>query len=164
MTSEGGFLNRSWVKIIERAISFLANIAVISGIIFASIQITQSNKSEKRRIAIEAVSPTRSNDFLKAYARLKTAISTDSIDVEDQTSLIDDLNYVMNVYDNVAIMYISDLADRCIIKNAVYSAIREFSSIVDTLSYPKEYRKNFDTLLALMKQESCMQDTSRFHR
>ena len=156
MCPTNGVHYRSWFKMIERVISILANIAVISGIIFAAIQITQSNKSEKRRIAIEAVSPTRSNDFLKAYARLKTAISIDSIDVEDQTSLIDDLNYVMNVYDNIAIMYISDLADRCIIKNAVYSAIREFSSILEAMSYPEEYRKNFDTLLDLMEKESCM--------
>jgi hypothetical protein len=160
MASEDDFSNRYWFKKIEKAISILANIAVISGIIFAFAQIMQSNNFEKRRISIEAVSQTRSNDFLKAYTRLITAYRSKK--VEDQTSLIDDLNYVMNVYDTIAILYISELADKCIIKDTVYPDTKELSPILDVMSYPNEYRKHFDALLGFMEKEVCKQNTSTF--
>lgn len=162
MTSENDFLNKSWFKKIEKLISILANVAVICGIIFALVQITQANKSEKRRISIDAVSQTRSNDFLKAYARLKTAYT--SQEVKDHTSLIDDLNFVINVYDNIAILYINDLADKSIIKANIYPTAKELSSILDAMSYPKEYKKNIETLLVLMEKESCKQDSCKINR
>jgi hypothetical protein len=112
-----------------------------------------TKESEKRQNAINAISTTRSSEFLKAYARVKTAYN--SRKTEDAASLIDDLNYVMNVYDNIALLYINNLADRCTIKNSTYPAIKEVQSIADAMSYPKEYRKNIDRTSVLMEKENC---------
>lgn len=144
--------DKTWIKNLEKLISILANIAVICGIIFVLIQITQANEFEKRRIAIDAVSKTRSNDFLKAFARFKTACS--SQEVKDHTIFIDDLNFIINVYDNIAILYINDLADRAIIKANIYLAAKELSSILNTLTYPKVNNKNFKIFLTSMENDT----------
>jgi len=141
----------------------LASIAIIVGIIFAYIQINQANDLEKRRTAVEAIRQTRSNEFLKAYARLKKeSLKTKQIVIFPNKGnyTIDDVNYVINIYDYIAILYISNIADRCLIKDAVYEAGKDSSGIFDQIlidgnPYPKEYRKNLDTFLLLMEKESC---------
>lgn len=144
-----------WVKTVERSFSLLANAAVVTGIGFALYQLHQSNTFEKRRIGIEAVSQTKSAEFLKAYRMLKSAEETRQVADEEKIALVDSLNHVMNVYDNIATLYINDLADKCIIKNGVYSGAKEMAPISDSLSYPAKYRKHFDFFLGLMEQESC---------
>ena len=144
---------RSKLGKIERLLSMTANVVVIAGIFIAVFQLYQARVSEKAQNAINAINQTRSSDFLRAYARLKTAYN--SKNVGDAASLIDDLNYVMNTYDHIALLYMNNLANRCVIKNATYLAITEISPICDSMSYPKEYRKNFDKLLVLMDKDVC---------
>ncbi|HXQ33889.1 MAG TPA: hypothetical protein VN843_07750, partial [Anaerolineales bacterium] len=93
------------------------------------------------------------SDFLKAYARVKTAAQTKRAD--DQINLIDDLNYVMNTYDNTALLYLKDRGDKCMIKEATFSSVQELPAICDQLSYPKDYRKNLDEFLKQMQAERC---------
>jgi len=143
----------SGFKTAQSVASFLANVAVLIGIGFALIQLIQSDKSEKRRLAIEAVNQTRSSEFLNAYANLKTAYRDGQ--VKGAPSLRNDINFVMNVYDHIALLYNNNLADRCIIKGSIHSAVKDLSPICDAMSYPKEYRTNIDILLALMDQEHC---------
>jgi len=138
---------------IEKLVSMTANAVVIAGIFVAVFQLYQVKRTEKAQNAINAINQTRSSDFLKAYANLKTAYNSKK--VEDNTSLVDNLNYVMNTYDHIALLYINDLADRCLIRNATYSVIKEISPICDAMSYPMEYRKNFDRVLVLMEKEAC---------
>jgi hypothetical protein len=113
-------------------ISIISNIAVIIGIIFAFAQIVQSNRSEKRLIAIEAVKETRTNDFIKSYTRLKSEFESGT-KIKQDNALIDDLNYMMNTYSNIAILYLNDLGDKEIIKNTVYSGVKDFYIIIDSL-------------------------------
>jgi hypothetical protein len=153
MVNKSDFANRIWFIRTERIISIFADLAVIIGIIFAFYQIIQSDQAEKRRVAIEAISETRSPEFLKAYTRLITACKAGNI--EDKNVLIDDLNYVMNVYDKLAILYINELVDRCVIKNTISSAVEQLFSVLECMSYPAEKRKNLDTLIRLMKGENC---------
>jgi len=138
---------------IEKFLAMTANVCVIIGILVAIFQFSQSKRAEKVQNAINAINQTRSDDFLKAYARLKTAYSTGQ--ANDQVTLIDDLNYVTNTYDNTALLYINDLADRCVIKKAMFSTVQELPSICDKLSFPKEYRQNIDQFLAQMRSENC---------
>lgn len=145
--------HNNWFAKVRNWISVITNIAVIAGIIFAYVQIKQANRTEKRRIAIEAVSLTRTAEFLKAYSILKTAYNTKK--VEDKNQLIDKLNYVMNVYDNIAILFINDLGDKCIIKNAVYPGVTEFYAILNSMQYPYEYKKNVNTLVEILKDVDC---------
>jgi hypothetical protein len=150
----------SWLSKIEKPISLLANLATIAGIVglfIALFQFQQSKKSEKTQNAINAISQTRSSDFLKAYARLKTAHNSNSVKAEDTASLIDDLNFVVNTYDNIALQYINNIADRCVLAIAINSGIKEILPVCDKMSYPKEYKKNIDKLLALMERDHCGQ-------
>lgn len=139
-------MNIYWEKRLRKVqyiTTIIANLAVLIGIIFALIQIVQSKHIERTRIAIEAVNKVRSNDFLKAYKRLKIAYSKNT---EEDPAIIDDLNYVMNIYDNIAVLYIFNIADRNIIKNSIYPATEEIAAMSNFFSYPREYKKNFNVL------------------
>jgi hypothetical protein len=143
------------VRNLERAFSFFANVAVVVGIGFAVYQVRQTDVTERRRIAIEAVGQTRSPEFLTAYRRLKDAYASKQVNAGDSERLLDSLNHVMNVYDNVAILYAYGVGDRCIIKAGIESGAREVSPIAASFSYPDKYRDNFNSLLLLMEREDC---------
>ncbi len=158
---------RSWIKEIGKVISILANIAVICGIMIAYLQIRQLNKLEKTRIAIETLKQKRTDHFLKAFTRLKTIRSSDIIskylEGEPRITLIDDLNFVMSVFDNIAFLYINDLADKSVLGNAVYSDMEEYSRMLEyvsssymskSINYPKDFRENFDILLNILRHQS----------
>ena len=138
---------------IEKGLAMLTNVVVIFGIYFGFAQLRAAKQSEKIQNAINAINQTRSSDFLKAYARVKTATQTKHAD--DQVSLIDDLNYVMNTYDNAALLYIKDRADKCMIKEATFSSVQELPAICETLSYPEGYRANLNEFLRQMTAERC---------
>lgn len=138
---------------ISKWLSIGANAVVIIGIILAFVQFSHMKRNEKIQNAINALNQTRSSEFLKAYTRLKTAQR--GRNTQDTQTLIDDLNYVMNTYDNIALLYINDLADRCVIKGGTHTATKEVSSIFEALSYPKENRNNFDRFVALMDGHPC---------
>jgi len=140
----------------ERILSILASLATAAGIFFAIYQIRLSNAIEKRGLAVQAIRQTRTAEFIKAFRRLKTAYETRQVEEKDKDSLIDSLNHVMNVYDDIAVLYINDIADKCIIKDSIYSSAREMSAISTALSpSPPEKRAHFNSLLTLMDQESC---------
>ena len=101
---------------------------------------------EQRRIAIEATAPTRSPEFLTAYTKLLDAYTADPT-MLSSSSLSDDLTYVMNVYDNIAILCLSGLADKDLVKQRTLGAMRTLVPILDAMKWPPEFRKNFDTLL-----------------
>ena len=159
MGQESSFLHRESFKNFVQVVGLLANIAIIVGIAFAFIQIKQANQTERKRVAIEAVRQTRSNEFTQAHTRLRTIYVSQHLNTENLNSIIDDLNYTMNVIDDIAILYINDIADKCIIKNMIYDSLKEFSPVLDflssSLSYPDEYRKNFEVLKELMEKEAC---------
>jgi hypothetical protein len=134
--------------------TLFTNIAVMAGILFAYYQFTEANKAERRRLAIEAVSQTRSAEFLKAYADLRTAYHDGRVE-GDPVAIRDDINLVISVYDHIALLYINELADRCVIKNTVYTAVKELRPICDAMRYREENREHVDRLFKLMEQERC---------
>jgi hypothetical protein len=138
---------------LEKPLAMAANVFVIVGIVLAVVSIFMTRQSERRQTAINAINTTRSNEFLKAYARLKTVYN--SHQTADSVAMIDDLNYVMNTYDNIALLYSNHLADRCLLKDSTYPAVKEILAISDELSYPKESRKNVERVAALMEREDC---------
>lgn len=130
-------------------IKFTTNLSVIVAIIFGISEILQNKETERRKIAIEAVAKTRSIDFIKSFTRLKTAyISNKNIEIISDSTYIDDLNYLMNTYDNIAILYKHDIADKNIIKQSIESNLIEFSKIINSIKgYPKAYKENINYLL-----------------
>ncbi len=126
--------------------TILSNLAVLSGIIFGVIQIRQNTTSEKRIIAIEAISQLESRDFLKAFARLKTVYKEKQF--SDKKLLIDDLNYIMGIYERISLLYMQDLAERSILKSAICPQLKETITIIESLNYPDKYRVNFNDLIS----------------
>jgi hypothetical protein len=138
---------------LEKRLAMAENVVVIVGVVIALITLFVNWEAERRQTAINAISAMRSSEFLKAYARLKTVSA--SHQTADQVTMIDDLNYVMNVYDHVSLLYSNNLANRCLIKDSSYAAVKEILAISDELSYPPESRKNVERLAALMEEEDC---------
>lgn len=153
-----GNRDRFWLRV-ERMASIAAigaSLATVAGIFFVIYQIRLSNTIEKRRVAVEAVRQTRSAEFIKAFRQSKVVYQTGKIDAKDKDALEDSVNHVMNVYDDIAVIYINDLADKCLIKESVYVAAKEWSTISKGVSSSvPEDRKHFDLLLQLMEEESC---------
>lgn len=127
-------------------ISVAANVAVIAGVIFAFVQIGQSKQFERRRTAIDATAPTRSPEFLTAYTKLLDAYQGDPT-MPYSSSLSDDLTYVMSVYDNIAILCLSGLADENFVKQRSFDAMTTLEPILDAMKWRPESRRNFDGLL-----------------
>lgn len=145
----------SKIGVIQNAIRMAADLVVIAGIALGIFQLYQAKLTEKRQNTINAVIQTRSIDFLKAYGRLKAVQKSGQVKDVGSTSVVNDLNYVMNTYDHIALLYMNDLVDRCIVKNTIYSAIEEIMPIWETMKYPKEYRKNIETFKDMMSKEGC---------
>lgn len=146
----------------EPLVTVIGGVAIILGIYFAYKQLQLSTTLEKRRTAIEAIYQVRTPEFQNALADLKLANNSRKGKIVLDDPMIDKVNYVMNVYDHIAMLYIDDLADRCIIKESTHSSIKELSKINDVLDYPVEsaesqahYRQRFVAVLDLMQKETC---------
>ena len=133
-------------SLIANVIAIAANIAVIVGITAAFVQIRQANQFEQRRVAVEATAPTKSTEFLTAYSKLMDAYERDNT-MFSSSSLFDDLTYVMNVYDDIAILYLNGLADKDLVKQRVRGALKALVPILNAMKWPAELRRNFDGLL-----------------
>lgn len=167
MTSNSDFSNGFWFKKIRRWFSLFANITVILGIPSALYQINQSNKFEERRTAIEAVRQTEARDFITAYIRLRTVSKT--AEVKDNNLLLDDLNYVMSVYNKISVLYTHGLAEKDIIEDVIYSDINDFSSVLNNIRlngkpYPENERKKFDAFLKLMEESIRSKKAAQNHK
>lgn len=135
-----------WARRIQAVTSVLANIAVILGIVFAVLQLVQTRSAERHRIAIEATAPLRSPKFLDAYTKVTDA-ARGGADIRHAVSALDDLYYVVSVYDNIALMYVSGLADKQLIRNETYNRLKVLMPIMQATGWPSdEERKNIDAL------------------
>jgi len=137
---------------IEKIFSIFGNFSVIIGIGFAVYQINMAIDSEKRGIAINAISEVKSNGFLKAQTRLAAGPEGEAY-INDKSLFLFDLNYVLNTYDALAMYYINHIADRCIIKQGVYQTAFDFEKILDRTNCDNRRRASFDQLLEMMKEE-----------
>jgi hypothetical protein len=145
---------RDICKIIDHIVDLISKLSVIIAVLFVIFQLNQNDRLERRRIAIEAVNKTRQVEFIQAYARLKTFRQTKQ--VEEKQTFVDDLNYVMSVFDNIAILYLNGLADPCVIKNAIEFNLDEVLMIINSLeNYPIEYRRNIDLLKKKLEKKFC---------
>jgi len=153
MSKKKKSLRRIYDKI-NRYITFFMKLSIIVAVILGLLQLHQSNQSEKRLIAIEAVKQTRTVEFLKALTRLREGFENKKID--DMQIFRDNLNYVMGVYDNIAILYLNDVVDKYIIKDAVGSGLNTFVLIIDSIeNFPSKFRENIDLLRIKLSQLVC---------
>ncbi len=148
-----GFIDTPWYRRSERVVSLLANVAVALGVVVAFYEIRRANQLESRRIAVEATAHTRSPDFVRAYARLKTTVTAGQ--ATDRASVVEDLNYVVNVYDQIAVLTMNDVADVCIVKQSIGASLQEVRDLLGKVAYPQEYRQNLDLAADLLSKRSC---------
>lgn len=127
----------------------LANGAVLLGVFFAVFQLRQTARIESVRLAVDTTNTTRTADFLRSYKKLLDAHHQDP-DMLNTDSLDDDLNFVMSVYDNIAILYIHNLADRDLIKTHVSDAMKKLAPVLKAKKWPPELRVNFDEAISQM--------------
>lgn len=127
-----------------------ANIAVIMGVIFAILQITMTTKTEKVRLAIEAAMPTQSKDFLESYSKLLESYRADKYMI-DCDSLRDDLLFVMNVYDSIAVQYLNGLLENEIVEKRLCDGMISIVPVLDAMKWPPENRVHFNDALKRMR-------------
>jgi hypothetical protein len=145
---------RNFCQTLAHLIDMGSKLSVIIAAVFVIIQLNQNDRLERRRVAIDAINKTRQVEFIQAFARLKTFRQTKQ--VEEKQAFVDDLNYVMSIFDNIAVLYLNGLADRCVIKNAIEFNLDEVLMIINSLeNYPFEYRKNIDLLKKRLETKSC---------
>ena len=138
---------------IAELFQLLANGAVLLGIFFAVFQLRQTANIASIRLAVEATNPTRTANFLSSYKKLLDAHQQDP-SMLNTDSLDDDLNFVMSVYDNIAILYIHNLADRKIIRNHVSDAMKRLTPVLQAKKWPPELRVNFDAAISQMSNSN----------
>ena len=131
----------------------LANGAVLIGIIFAVVQLLQTKQIESIRLAVDAKAPTRAPEFLNSYNKLLDAYNRDP-EMLNTESLRDDLSFVMNVYDNIAVLYLHKLADRSIIEERVHDGMTRLEPVLKAMKWPAESRVNFDAVLKRMSEKT----------
>src|SRR6266576_5827680 len=95
---------------IAQVVSFGANLAVMVGILFAFEQIRQANRIQRCQVSMAAIESTRSPAFLEAFGKLRDAYAEDPT-MPSSDRLRGDLYYVLNIYDNMAILCLRGIAD-----------------------------------------------------
>ncbi len=135
---------KMWGRV-DQVITFSTKLSVIIAIVFGMYQVCSQHTVETRKVAIELVNATREPGFLQAFSRLKGAC--EGAVVEDKQRLVDDLNHLIAVFDNIAILYLNDLADPEIIAESIEGKLMEFCGMLDTIEgFPGEERNNIDLL------------------
>lgn len=137
-----------------------ADITIILSLIFAIYQVNLFNKTEKRRISIEAVGSLSQPEFLRAYVSLQA--------IQNQNKLADDdinnLNHVMSVYSSIATLYLNNDLDKTIIREFASFSISNFSNVLDNIYSNNKYlfknitfdiyKKQLNEFIVLLNKDS----------
>jgi len=140
-------------------VQMLANVAIVLGIVFAIAQLLQTRHIESIRLAVDATSPAGTREFLASYGKLVDAYHEDR-DMLNTDSLRDDVSFVLTVYDNIAILYLHNLADRNIVEARVHDGMSQLIPILDAKKWPIEARSNLDAALTLMATQHRKRQTT----
>lgn len=124
------------IEMVQSVTAILANVAVVLGLVFAAIQLIQFRAQERVRVAIEATSVVYSPQFLTAYANATSASE------RGPTISTDDLYYVANVYDSIAILQLRGVADDEIIRRRVGPSLQVILKILDQEEWSPEVAQN----------------------
>ena len=144
---------RLWFRRAERVFSLLANIAVVVGLILVVYQINLANRSERKRLTVDSINETREKEFLESFKKRKGAQLSGSN--SNRAALNDDLNYVANTYDRIALLYLAGLLDKCLVKRSIADALNELDPILVFMDYPDEYREQISFMFEQLKQLRC---------
>jgi hypothetical protein len=161
---------------LDKIFKIATNISIIIGLLFTYIQIKQVNNQikdnkevEQRKQAVETVKQVRTKEFIISLSNFKSLITkNEKLGKSKIDECLKDLNFVLNVYDDIALIYLSDIADKCLILRNIKTSIIEFTELLDGFEglIPYEYkdeiqnqikfnRTNIDLLISEMKKINC---------
>lgn len=137
---------KCWIDIASKVV------AIIIGI-FAFWQFHESQQSDRRQVAIEAVAHVKTKEILESLVRLEENYERNTLDYDGVER---DLAHVMSWYDHLGLLYLNDgQANKCIIQGAVIPYAESIQKILNALQYPRERRMNFDLLVNKIHDEAC---------
>ncbi|MCK5056372.1 MAG: hypothetical protein KAT34_06945 [Candidatus Aminicenantes bacterium] len=148
--------------------TIVANIMVIVIVGIGISQYFQAKNLEKKRVAVDVV--YRDIEFLKAFARLKTsAKSIGEANLEEilvsvygagdndnnKKLMTYDINYILNTYKYIWILYDNNLADRNTLEQGVCPEAKIFLDIFDKLKRHLKTRWDIVCIQRLAKICKC---------
>jgi hypothetical protein len=133
----------------EYWLGLVSSIAVTIGVVFAGAQLWQNRELERKKNSIELTNLVHSKDFNLAYKRV---IEQRARGDKDANRIIDDLNYVVSVYDHIAIMYFNDVLDRNIVEENLGDFLPEINESLTFFGYPEKGMRNIVRLMNNIKR------------
>jgi hypothetical protein len=138
---------------IRDAVDTVAKLAAVSVAVLAVWQFQHAKHREFQQLTIESVARLKGGEVSEALVRLEERYAANQINYEGSSL---DIARVMNWYEYVAMLYVSDMAiDRCVLAAAVRPYAALIQKVLDETNYPPERRTNFDLLLNRMADDAC---------
>jgi hypothetical protein len=145
---------KGWLEASQQITAILANLVVVAGtvgVVLAYRQWQDAKRAEITQAAITAMSQTRTPEFLKAYSRLVRVQRHPA----DATPDSDDVDYVVNTYDQIALLYLNGVVDRCLVKRAIEDALQTLSPLWANRSDLKKSTVNIESMRQAMQRARC---------
>lgn len=142
----------NWLRQLPAKLVVAANVSTAAGVVFAGAQLWQGRQVELRKNAVDAAQLLYAKEFSASYRRI-----IDRVEQKDTTTagIEDDLNYVVGIYDHVAIMYFSGILDKKIIEDNLGEALPRVVSIMEShFHYPAFSLKNMKKLEKIIKDKN----------
>lgn len=136
---------RHKIESLQSITSVFANVAVVLGLAFAAVQIVQFRAHERVRIAVDATDVVYSAQFLSAY--------TNVIECNRRGAEVprEDLVFVTNAYDSIAILYLRGVADGAIIHSRIGPNVPGLLRILGQEKWPEASTQNLQRMAHELK-------------
>jgi hypothetical protein len=139
---------------------------LIITVIVGLSQYFQTINLEKKRVAIEVVYKNQEPEFLRSFARLETIsknINASDVkfilkkiykirDDDNFNLMVDDINYILNTYEYISMLYYNNLVDRETIKQGIYPRINIFLDIFNRLKKYLPDKLNIENIQRLSQR------------
>jgi hypothetical protein len=135
-----------WRDGLASLIALLANVAVISGIIFAAMQLHVSIEVDRRQTTMNILKPTREEPVLAAIRRTLVMKRVKSLEDTNTERLTADRDLLWNTYDSVAIHYQAGTIDKCLARAHVREALEH---VIRLLEYFQETPKSYARIVQM---------------
>ena len=143
-TSENGKKSNKKSWDISDKFTFAAIIVSCLSLLLLAYTIWQNKQFNEKQFALDAVKETKTERFIKAVGRFETIANYKNkkkmteilhglYGKSPQTNknlMLHDLNYILNKYNYINLLYFNKLASRDIIKTAIYEDVKQLRLIL----------------------------------
>lgn len=130
-------------------LSALTNLAIVSGLVVAVVQLRQSNQEAKISYTLDFVHHLETRDFEDTYRRAIDWFGEhpEAVEWPPSDQLAGDINHVLNRYSSLAAFYNRDVLDRTVIDTTVGLQVPKFYRASESLLEAKDV-PGYDQLAA----------------